>query len=153
MNSEQDSNSEYKKFLQDNQELRQHNEELYQQNEELRQQNELLRLEREERQSEKLQRQEIINRVIKGIYYLGGMLVILLTLRFLLLLFGANLDNIFASFIYNLSHPFTIPFANLFDNPKIGSKASFEITTIVGILIYTLFIWLVLRLINIFWDS
>ena len=146
MNSEQDSNSEYNKFLQDNQELRQ-------QNEELRQQNELFRLEREERQSEKLHRQEIINRTIKGIYYLGGMLVILLTLRFLLLLFGANLDNIFGSFIFNLSHPFAIPFANLFDNPKLGSKASFEITTIVGILIYTLLMWIVVRLINIIWDS
>ena len=145
MNSEQDSNSEYKKFLEENQELRQ-------QNEELRQQNELLRLEREERQSEKFRRQETINRFIKSIYYLGGVLVILLTLRFLLLLFGANPNNLFASLIFDLSHPFALPFANLFDNPEIGSKASFEITTIVGILIYTLLIWLVVRLINIIWD-
>ena len=145
MNSEQDSNSEYKKFLEENQELRQ-------QNEELRQKNELLRLEREERQSEKFRRQETINRFIKSIYYLGGVLVILLTLRFLLLLFGANPNNLFASLIFDLSHPFALPFANLFDNPEIGSKASFEITTIVGILIYTLLIWLVVRLINIIWD-
>ncbi len=146
MNSEQYSNSEYNKFLKDNQELRQ-------QNEELHKQNELLRLEREERQSEKLQRQETINRFIKGIYYLGGALVILLTLRFLLLLFAANPNNLFASFILNLSHPFASQFANLFNNPQIGSKASFEITTIVGIGIYSLLIWLVVHLIKIIWDS
>ena len=146
MNNEQDSYPEDNKLSQDNQELRQ-------QIEELRQQNELLRLEREERQSEKLKHQETIKRLIRGIYYLGGALVILLTLRFLLHLFGANPNNLFASFIFDFSHLFASPFANLFDNPQIGTKASFEITTIVGIGIYLLLISLVVHLIKIIWDS
>jgi hypothetical protein len=145
MNSEQNPDAEYNK-------LRQENQKLQQQNQELHQQNELLRLEREERLSEKLQRQEIINRFIKGIYYLGGALIILLTLRFLLLLLAANPNNIFASFIFQLSNPFASPFANLFDNPQIGTNSSFEITTIVAIAIYSLLIWLVVHLLKIIWD-
>lgn len=146
MNSNQDSNSEKEKF-------RKQNEELHEQNEELHRQNELLRLEKQERQSAKFQRQETINRFIQGIYYLGGALGILLTLRFLLLLFAANPNNLFASFILDLSQPFASPFANLFNNPQIGSNASFEITTIVGIVIYAILIRLVVHLIKLIWDS
>ncbi len=118
----------------------------------LHQQNELLRLEQEEKKLAKLQHQAKIERLIMSIYYLGGALMILLTLRFLLRLSGANTNNVFANFIFNLSSPFTIPFADLFNNPKIGQTASFEFTTIIGIGVYALLIWLVVRLIKIIWN-
>jgi hypothetical protein len=145
MNNEHDSNSEQNNLGKENPEIRK-------QEQELHRQNELLRLEEEERRLEKLQRQQTIDRFVQGIYYLGGALATLLTLRFLLRLFGANPDNLFASFILDLSSPFISPFANLFKNPQIGSGASFEITTLISIAIYSLLVWLVVRLINILWD-
>ncbi len=90
-------------------------------------------------------------KVIEVIYYLTGALGILLLLRFLLRLFGANPDNAFAQFIYGFSDPFTAPFEGLFANPAIGQYGVLEITVVIGIAVYALLTWLVVRLIKIIW--
>ncbi len=115
-------------------------------------QNELLRLEQEEKRLAKAQHQEKISRVIQTIYYLGGALMILLSLRFLLRILGANPDNIVASFILDLSAVFVNPFTDLFNNPQINETAVFEITTIVAIGVYALLVWLAVRLVRVLWN-
>ncbi len=127
------------------------NYELHRKNEELHRELEHLRLQDEERRLENVQRLSTVNRFTQGIYYLGAALEILLVLRFLLHLLAANTENLFASFILELSEPFVIPFANLFNNPQIGGSAVFEITTLVGMAIYALLTWLVVRLIKVIW--
>lgn len=93
----------------------------------------------------------VTTRVVRGIYYLGGALEILLALRFLLLLFGANQDNLFARFIYNFSAPFAAPLSNLFPAPSFGSTNIFDINIIVGMVAYAILTLLAVRLIWVFW--
>ena len=87
-----------------------------------------------------------LKRFTEIIYYLTGSLIILLLLRLVLSLFGANPENKFASFIYSLSAPFVAPFTNLFPTPALGNF-QLEINTLVAMGVYTLLAWLVVRLI------
>jgi YggT family protein len=59
--------------------------------------------------------------IANTIYWLFGLLEILLGLRLLLRLFGANTQNEFARLINNLSAPFAAPFSNLFVSPTFTS--------------------------------
>ncbi|MGK7949545.1 MAG: YggT family protein [Xenococcaceae cyanobacterium] len=87
-----------------------------------------------------------LKRFTEIIYYLTGALLILLLLRIILRLFGANPENQFASFIYDLSAPFIAPFLNLFPTPSLGNF-QLEINTLVAVGVYGLLAWLVARLI------
>lgn len=48
------------------------------------------------------------------VYILGGILELLLGLRFLFRLFGANPDNSIVNFIYEWSTPIVAPFSGIF---------------------------------------
>src|SRR5579871_60661 len=48
------------------------------------------------------------------IWFIAGILLVLLAFRFALALLGANTSNAFANFIFNTSHPFVAPFFSLF---------------------------------------
>jgi hypothetical protein len=86
------------------------------------------------------------------IYFLSGALGVLLLLRVVLRLFGANPNNEFAQVIYGLSNPFVAPFDNLFGNPVPGRSQVFETNTLVAIVAYALLAWLVGRLIWLVWS-
>ena len=69
---------------------------------------------------------------------LGGLIVGLLGLRFILTLFGANQGNVIADFIYDTSHPFVAPFFGLFNyTPQFG-VVRFEFETLVAIIFYAI---------------
>jgi hypothetical protein len=68
----------------------------------------------------------------------ASIIIGLLTLRFVLSMFGANQGNAVADFIYNASHPFVAPFFGLFNyTPQIG-VVRFEFETLVAIIFYTI---------------
>lgn len=71
------------------------------------------------------------------IYYIGGVLLALLTLRFLLLLFGASRNSGFVDFIYSFSGIFVAPFNGIFAEPTYGT-ARFDTSTLVAIIVYAL---------------
>ncbi len=71
------------------------------------------------------------------IYYIGGVIMALLAIRFLLLLFGASRASGFVDFIYSVSGAFVAPFNGIFDEPTYGT-AKFDTPTIVAIVIYAL---------------
>jgi hypothetical protein len=76
-------------------------------------------------------------------YFLLGVLEIILGLRFIFRLLGANMDNGFITLLYNVSHFFVGPFNGIFNDqtisPRIGSV--FEISTLIAMLIYALIAW------------
>ena len=78
-----------------------------------------------------------------------ALLVLLLIVRLVLALLGANPANAFANFIYTLSNPFVAPFRALLQvgTLKLG-VARFDMETLVAIIVYTIVGWLVVRLIN-----
>ncbi|MGF1481003.1 MAG: YggT family protein [Cyanophyceae cyanobacterium] len=111
------------------------------------QRDEELRLQSEERRQAAIRQNSIVMRIVSIIYYLTGALEILLLLRVLLRLFGANPENTFAQVIYSLSAPFVAPFANLFGPPNLDSGQTLEVNALVAMLVYALLAWLVARLV------
>ena len=86
-------------------------------------------------------------RIVNIVYFLFGALELLLAVRVLLHLIGANAGNGFASFIDGLSAPFVALFASLMHNPVFGTTAVLEITTIIAIIVYAILAWLIGRVV------
>jgi YGGT family len=74
-------------------------------------------------------------------YFLLGVLEILLLLRFIFRLFGANQDNGFIMFLYNLSHVFVAAFNGIFNDQTLGRNGVFEVSTLIAMIIYALLAW------------
>ncbi|NJN72521.1 MAG: YggT family protein [Limnothrix sp. RL_2_0] len=104
---------------------------------------EAARLSREQKKIAMAQQKRLFDRIENSIYFLVGMLETLLLIRFFLRLTGANPDNMFARFIYNLSEPFVSPFSTLFISPTANTSATigqniFDVNLVIAIIIYCL---------------
>ncbi len=87
-------------------------------------------------------RDEHVNRGVRIVWFLVGVVVALLLLRFILALLGANLENAFASFIYALSEPFVYGFRGLLQVGQFQAGVSrLELETLIAALVYTLVGW------------
>jgi hypothetical protein len=98
--------------------------------------------------AERRQGLALITRIIYTI--LGG-LEILLGLRFVLQLIGANPASGFATFIYGITGVFVAPFNNLIGTPTSGAS-TFEVTTLIAMAVYALLFWVIVRVIGIVAD-
>ncbi|TAN19975.1 MAG: YggT family protein [Actinomycetota bacterium] len=83
------------------------------------------------------------------IWWLAGVLLAILALRFIFTLLGANPANAFANFIYSVSYPFVSPFFNLFGYSFHYGVSHLEIFTLVAMVIYALIAWGLARLVTI----
>jgi len=84
------------------------------------------------------------------VWFIAGVLLVLLGLRFILTLLGANTTNGFANFIYTTSHPFVDPFFSLFNyHSHTYGTSHFEIYTLVAMLVYALIAWGITKLLTI----
>jgi len=88
-----------------------------------------------------------VARIVNIVYFLFGALELLLAVRVILFLIGANMENSFASFVDELSSPFITLFANLLENPTLGTTGVLEVTTLIAMLVYAILAWLVGRFI------
>lgn len=75
------------------------------------------------------------------VYFLLGVLEVILGLRFVFRLLGANQSSGFVTFLYGLSHVFVGPFNNIFNDQALGSSSVFEFSTLVAMVIYGLIAW------------
>lgn len=71
------------------------------------------------------------------VYYIGGAILTLLAIRFVLLLLGASQASGFVNFIYSLSGIFVAPFNGIFTRPTYGTS-TFDSATIVAIIVYAI---------------
>jgi hypothetical protein len=91
-----------------------------------------------------------INIVSRIIWFVAGVILLLLAFRFVLSLLGANTTNGFAQFIYNTSHPFVAPFFGLFNYNNIQYGISrFEVYTLIAMAVYAAVAWVLSALANI----
>jgi len=111
------------------------------------QHNQELNLREQERGIAAANQNSALARIVNIVYFLFGALELLLAVRVLLHLIGANAENGFASFINGLSAPFVVVFANLVHNPVLSTTAVLEITTIIAIIVYAILAWLVGRMV------
>lgn len=79
------------------------------------------------------------------VWYILGILEVILAFRFVLKLLAANPGAGFSSFIYSVSYPFAAPFLSVFRRTQIASS-TFEWTTILAMLVYWLIAWGIIRL-------
>lgn len=86
-------------------------------------------------------------RIVNIIYFLFGAVELLLLIRVVLHLVGANPGNGFANFVDTLSSPFVALFATLVQNPTLGGTSVLEITTLIAMLVWAIVAWLVGRLV------
>ncbi len=90
--------------------------------------------------------QNVAERVI---WFVTGILLVLLAFRFLLSLLGANTTNGLANFVYNTSHPFVAPFFSLFRyNNFTNGVSHFEVYTLVAIGLYAVVAWGIAKLVT-----
>jgi len=86
------------------------------------------------------------------VYFLFGILEILLAARLVFKLAGASLLSAFVSFIYGLSGMFILPFVGIFHRgfaPGIETKAVLEPETVVALIVYAVIAWGIVKLIRI----
>jgi hypothetical protein len=80
------------------------------------------------------------------VWYVLGLIEVLLVFRFVLKLLGANAAAGFTHFIYSATYVFAAPFANVFRLTQV-SGSIFEWTTLLAMLVY----WMIaLGVINLF---
>lgn len=85
------------------------------------------------------------------IWTILGILQVVLALRFVLKLIGANPDSGFAVFMYGLSGLFTEPFTGLIPS-WVSGETVIEVTTLIAMMVYALIFWGVVRIIPIVTD-
>ena len=73
-------------------------------------------------------------------YFVLGVLEVILGLRLLFRLLGANTDNGFITFLYSLSHIFVVGFNGIFNDQALG-RSVFEVSTLIAMLVYALIAW------------
>lgn len=87
--------------------------------------------------------------IVRGIWYVEGVLLILFAFRFVLALLGANPTNAFANFIYSTTMPFVSPFFSLFGYSAAYGVSRLEVYTLVTMAVYAIAGWGIVKLVTI----
>ncbi len=88
----------------------------------------------------------------RSIYFLFGLIDVLLLFRLVFKITGANPLSGFVSFIYALTQIFIAPFAGIFSSattPGAETTAVFEPATLVAIIVYAVLAWGIAKLVAI----
>ncbi len=84
-------------------------------------------------------------RGVQIVWYILGVLEVLLAFRFFLKLAGANPAAGFSKLIFDLSYPFAAPFLSVFNITQVDGKV-FEWTTLLAIVVYLIVAYGISRL-------
>jgi len=85
--------------------------------------------------------------VARVVWFVFGVIEVLIAIRFVLKLLGANVAAGFVQFVYGVSGVFMAPFNTIFGAPRV-SGATFEWSALVAIAIYALIAWGIVALIR-----
>lgn len=81
----------------------------------------------------------------QAVWYILGLIEILLVFRFFLKLIGANPEAGFSKFIYGATFPFAEPFVPVVPGTEAGASV-FEWTTLIAMVVYALVAWGIVKL-------
>jgi hypothetical protein len=87
------------------------------------------------------------------VYYILGILEVIFSFRLIFKLLGANPSSAFVSFIYTISGAFLTPFISIFRTAVtngIETKSVLEPATIIGMIVYALIAYGIVKLIKIY---
>jgi len=88
-----------------------------------------------------------IEKIVQLIWFVVGLVNVILILRIVFLLFSARSSG-FTAFLYNVTTPFVIPFMGIFPAPG-QADSYFDTAALVAIIIYSLATWGIVTLIRI----
>lgn len=80
------------------------------------------------------------------VWYLLGIIEVLLAFRFVLKLLGANPAAGFTGFVYGVTYVFAAPFLTVFRSSQIVRGSVFEWTTLLAMLVYGIIAWGIIKL-------
>lgn len=86
-----------------------------------------------------------------SIYYVLGVIEVLLAFRFLFRLLGANPKSGFVALIYSISGILTAPFKGIFNSyatEGLYSRSVFEPSTVIALIVYPIIAWGLVRLVR-----
>ncbi len=83
----------------------------------------------------------------RTVWFIAGVISVIVTMRFVLLLLGANRDAGFTDLVYTLSAPFVAPFVDIFGEPAYGTVV-FEVSSLLAIVVYLLIAWGIAKLVT-----
>jgi len=86
-------------------------------------------------------------RAVQVVWFLAGLVDVILAIRFVMKLLGANPTSGFVTFMYNISEPLVAPFRGIFGTPVTGGSV-LEPASLVAIVIYSLIGWGLVALIR-----
>lgn len=82
------------------------------------------------------------------VWFIAGVIEVLIAVRFVLLMFGANAQAGFVKFVYGVSDIFMAPFAAIFGTSRVEG-ATLEWSALVAIAVYALIAWGIVKLIGV----
>lgn len=127
----------------------QNDDENFERRQNLQHDEEAFQLRQEERRLGTAKRSNIFTWIVNSIFWLAGMVEILLGIRFFLRLLGANRENSFSQLINNLSTPFIAPFSTLFISPTSETgHYIFDVNIVIAIVAYALLSYLAVSLVR-----
>ena len=88
-------------------------------------------------------------RIGRVIYFIVGIIEVLLAFRFVFKLLGANPNSPFVAFIYGFSNIFYAPFAGIFSRATTRgaeTTAIFEPSTLIAMFVYAVLGWGIIKL-------
>lgn len=88
-----------------------------------------------------------IARIKQIVYFVVGVINVMLLMRFVFLALGASEASGFIRLIYGLSQPFVMPFLGIFGEPSLGASV-FEWASLIAIAIYMLLAYGISRIIE-----
>jgi len=98
------------------------------------------------------ERAATVDWISRIVWFLAGLLDVLLAIRFVLLLVGADAAVGFAKFIYGVTEPFVGPFLGLFGQhvtyPGAAQTGVVEFEALVAIVVWTLVAWIIVKVIQ-----
>ncbi len=89
-----------------------------------------------------------LDRAKQIVWFIVGVIIALIALRFVLLALGADPNNGFASFIYGLSGIFVAPFEGIFGAEPQTAGSYFETASLIAIAVYLLVGWIINRVLT-----
>jgi len=104
------------------------------------------------KQGKLIKKENKISKTQKVIYYILGVVEVLFAFRFAFKILGANTESAFVSFIYSTSDLLLAPFTGIFRmavSEGIETKSFLEPTLIIGMVVYALLAWGIVKLIEI----
>jgi hypothetical protein len=90
-----------------------------------------------------------LNKMIQVIYYIEGIVMALLGLRFVLRMFGASAASSFVNFLYTITYPFVAPFFGMFQTSLRYGTARLEFETLIGMAVYAILFWIIIGLMRV----